>query len=290
MLKTSHRLHIFLLITLLPSLIFAQNPLSKSSGKELLKEIGAAIISQKESEKQLITVDSLALLFENESRESLQTVFKANLDSIPNVSCLEAPDHTFKLISFALQLKAQTFKYYGFILLPTGTLYKLSSKQHEERLLQTSTLNADEWFGAIYYRIILTEKKEKKYYTLLGWNGDGYKYQRKVIEVLHFTERETPIFGAPIFSNKPINQRIIFYYKKDVTMTLQYSDQLYFDKKRKKELLREMIVFDYLMPLYGAVGDSRSHNVPTFSYDAYIWESGIWKYIDDINAKNSEKP
>jgi hypothetical protein len=56
------------------------------------------------------------------------------------------------------------------------------------------------WMGAVYYRIVQTSYQNKNYYTLLGYDENNIRSNKKIIEVLTF-ENDKPIFDN---NNLPI--------------------------------------------------------------------------------------
>ena len=95
------------------------------------------------------------------------------------------------------------------------------------------------WIGAIYYKIIQTKKGDQNLYTLLGYDENNIRSNRKVIEVLHFNNDE-PEFGGRYFNfdhdslKLPMISRFIMEYKKSAGARLTYDDNL------------NMIVFEHL--------------------------------------------
>ena len=55
------------------------------------------------------------------------------------------------------------------------------------------------WIGAVYYRIVETKSGNQTYYTLLGYDENNIRSNRKIIEVLNFVNDE-PEFGGRFFS------------------------------------------------------------------------------------------
>ena len=39
--------------------------------------------------------------------------------------------------------------------------------------------NQDNWYGALYYKIISPKKKYNKYYTMFAWDGNSKKSSKK---------------------------------------------------------------------------------------------------------------
>jgi hypothetical protein len=136
------------------------------------------------------------------------------------------------------------------------------------------------WFGALYYQIVEVKDAGKKYYTLIGWDGNNYLSQKKIIDVLYFSSSGKPKFGKNLFKidkNSRKNKRIIFEYNSQIVMSVQY------DKRYKK------IIIDHLRPEPKSMKGQYEFYVTDGSYDALEFVMGKWHIIEDFDAKN-EKP
>jgi hypothetical protein len=155
-------------------------------------------------------------------------------------------------------------------------------KKPEDQLLDN--LN---WYGAQYYKIIYNKYGRKKYYTLLGWDSNDNITQKKIIDVLTFNSKDKPIFGADIFKyDKKRYKRVIFEYSKTVSMSLKYDKQNMLNNKKKKM----MIVFDRLSPLDPNLeGQHQFYYPETNIFDAFIFKSGKWNYVKDVDARNPKE-
>src|SRR4029077_8413962 len=95
-----------------------------------------------------------------------------------------------------------------------------------DNIIDTSGNNFG-WIGAVYYRIIQTQSSGKKYYTLLGYDENNIRSNKKIVEVLTF-ENSEPIFGGSYFTVTEINpaerfgKRLVLEYKKNASPRLVY--------------------------------------------------------------------
>src|SRR5690606_34608161 len=121
-------------------------------------------------------------------------------DSLDMVSILDAPDSSFRVFSWHIQLNDGSYLYYGTIQLntPDGSLelYPLLDKTYEITAPEEVVTDPDNWYGAQYYRIIPLNDA----YVLLGWKGHTPYITQKVIEVLRFTETGVQL-GKPVFES-----------------------------------------------------------------------------------------
>jgi len=228
-------------------------------------------------------------------------------DSVKNISYLMPDDKSFRIFTWAIKKEDGTYESYGVLqnIDPKSgraMIFTLKDKSSEYYSPENTLGSVENWFGAIYYRVLPSVINRKKYYTLLGWSGCNSQKQRKVIEVLSFRANGTPVFGSKIFkkyTNKTA-MRIVFEYSKQASMTLDYDHQTYkiSTKKRdpktkrmiSKEVTADMIVFDRLAPLNESMTGVPEYYVPeTNIIDAFIPTQGRWTYIQDIEARNHVK-
>ena len=157
-------------------------------------------------------------------------------------------------------------------------VYELSDQSDNIRNPELAMLTPEKWFGALYYKIILNEHKGKKYYTLLGWDGNTNVTWKKLIEVMTFTKDGRPQFGEEtMFQNgRTSKRRVIFEFRAELIMTLRY------EEKQKR------IVFDHLAPEVAGAEGMYQFYINTFSYDAYEFKKGKWQYKADIDARNEK--
>ncbi len=230
-------------------------------------------------------------------RDSLNHVLKQELKSVlegedaPTVSLdslrlsrIDAPDGTFRLITWNVPRDNGTYLYEGILLHLNGrkrTLHELRDMTPEITSPEVPELGPDRWYGALYYQMVPVKRGGKTYYTLLGWKGHDRVETRKVIDVLHF-KGGMPCFGAPVFgSGKLRKTRQVFGYSFQATMSLRY------------EAEQNMIVLDHLSPIRADLEGQYAFYGPDMSFDAYIWDKDHWRFERDIDARNrarSDKP
>jgi hypothetical protein len=246
--------------------------------------------------------EKLILLFE----EALSTKksFDYPFDSLKTISNLISPDKKFRLYTWALVKADGNYNQFGFIQVYNNKkkkydFYSLNDKSDDIQAPEFQILDNQNWFGAMYYKIVHNSTDNYEYYTLLGWDGnDGVSY-KKVIDVLSFKANSKPFFGSAIFKKgKEKPRRIIYEYSAQAIMTLRYEEQQYNIKERLKKPVKgkrfdiktkrtEMIVCDRLVPLSPSLEGQRQFYVPeTNVFDAFIFENGKWTFIEDVDARN----
>jgi hypothetical protein len=207
--------------------------------------------------------------------------FDYPFDSLPYIKKLMPQDRAFRLYNWVLKYDDGSYRYYCALHMNRTDSFKLIPlRDYREKMdttFETVVLNADEWLGAMYYDIITQKVKRKTYYTLLGWDGNQYASDKKLIEVLTF-EKGKPKFGAPIFDvNGKVKTRIIFEFSGNATMLLQYVPDY------------NMITFDHLVPPNpGGEGFLYTY-VPDGTYDYFVFKKGKWIWQEEL-FHNFKKP
>ena len=282
----------FIFFLLLPFFAIANPKLNEptqfANVEDSLKNIAITMFKGADQEKINSNKKFIDLL---KKTLALEGAFEYPFDSLKFIAKLSSPDKVIRIFNWNIPKNDGSYMYYGFLLVDQTKLdsknkstsskfklYELTDKSAEIKNPELAVLAPDKWFGALYYKIILTNDKGKKFYTLLGWDGNTNMTWKKIIEVLTFGKDGSPIFGEKYLfeRDKKTAKRIVFEFRADLTMTLKYED----DKKR--------IVFDHLAPeMPGAEGLYQFYS-QTFSYDCYNWKKGKWKIEEDIDARNNK--
>jgi len=233
--------------------------------------------------------------------------FKFSWDSVRNFSVVTSPDNLFKLFSWHIEKDDFTVENFGFLQVYNDNrkkyvIYPLYDKRNTIDYPETMIGDHNEWYGAVYYKIIPLESKNKTYYTLLGWNGNDLFSNQKIIEILSFKSDKSPIFGARIFKKYSDKvSRIILTYNKESSLSLKYEKQSYDigtgkkDPKTKKTIYEtiesDMIIFDQLIPLEEGMDGIPAFMVPESSlHQGFVADNGKWLYIEKVKGRNPDMP
>ncbi len=204
--------------------------------------------------------------------------YHSNLDSIPKIGVIFSPDKKLKIINWNLALEDLSFKYYAVLVQKVKSEVSVIQLQDNSLEIQSplrKELNAQNWFGALYYDIIPFKHKGERKYLLLGWDGEDAFSNKKIIDVLSF-ENGNPRFGAEVFGKTYDKQRrIIFEYSAKSVMSLSYYQKL------------KMVVFDHLSPLQENMEGMHEFYVPDMSYDGLIYKGGQWKLQKDVDVRSN---
>lgn len=234
--------------------------------------------------------------------------FEFTWDSVSNFAVTKSPDNLFKLFTWFVVKDDFTYENFGFIHVYNENrkkyiLYPLYDRKNTLSYPEYEIADINQWYGAVYYKIIPLVDKKTTYYTLLGWNGNDLFTNEKVIDVLQFdlNSNSPVIFGAKIFkdyTNKVA--RVILKYSKDATLSLKYENQNYQintgkrDPKTKKWIFdtksANMIIFEQLIPPENGMPNIPSYLVPESSLNqGFIAEEGKWCFLSSVNGRNPDK-
>lgn len=247
---------------------------------QVLEDSLISLLKHVQTEKNTQRIE----LHNNNFKSTLEQVIKHpasfdyEFDSLSKfMSTIKSPDETFRLYNWNIQQKNQTQFYECWVVKKDGTLIKLKDHQKLIPEIEFAILSEKSWFGALYYKIIPVIKKNKTYYTLLGWDGNDMFSNKKIIEILEFKKSKLQ-FGNSMFvyPNERTKKRVILQYNKQSYMSLKH------DIIRKENY----IIFDHLVPTSPHLKDFPDWYVTDLSFDAFKWDGARWTYIKDFDAKS----
>ncbi|MEJ6734844.1 MAG: hypothetical protein QNK67_04350 [Flavobacteriales bacterium] len=203
---------------------------------------------------------------------------KHKFESIKSFPIITSKDKKLRIINWIVALDNNTYQYHGIV-----QYFNSSNKYQVSRLIPLSgemknvesiKLENNNWYGALYYQMEEIKRGNKKYYVLLGWNGNDERSNIKVIDVLSL--KKDLVFGAPIFrvDKKRLN-RYIIEYKEDASASIKF---------KKKE---DRIVLSNLIPLNDGMEGLYDYYVPDGSINAFELSNGSFKLKRDV--ENTEK-
>ena len=207
-----------------------------------------------------------------------RNAFHYPFDSLFAISKLYSPDSVFRIFTWQLVIDENKVRQHGAIQMKTsdGTLKLIPLIDNSENTykLQDTIVNNSAWIGAIYYKILMNKIRDKKIYTLLGYDEGNIRISRKIIEIMHF-ENDAPIFGGSYFdyssdtSHIQYEARHVMEFKKEAGPRLTYDDEM-------KMIIMEHLVSESNEPTkkWTLVGDG--------DYEGYKWVNGKWNYISKV--------
>lgn len=209
---------------------------------------------------------------------AIKNSFYYPFDSLETISKLYAPDSSFRIFTWQMVISDNVIRQHGAIQMHTvdGSLKLFPLIDRSEGCLAPADTIADNkgWFGAVYYKIVLKEAFDKKFYTLIGFDENNIRSTKKVIDILTFPEGK-PRFGGRNFvidNTKGYNSRIARYimeFSKDASPRLTYDPDM------------DMIVMEHLVSNSGDPAKKWTL-IPDGDYEGFKWMNGKWVYINKI--------
>lgn len=168
-------------------------------------QYGRIDVHKTEKQKRALNYRFLAMM---QKALNLPNSINYSFDSLTTIARLESPDKKFRIINWNFPQDNGTQEYYGFIqVLNPKTkqyqLYVLKDVTEQITNQQSKVLTADKWLGMLYYKIIEEKVDGKPQYLLLAWKGYDKQINKKVIDVISFSNDGSPIFGKSVFKNLP---------------------------------------------------------------------------------------
>ncbi len=278
---------------IIPDRCLAQLTDSNSVLQDSLGKLSSAIWKQKSESGRLAASSIFFEHFQKVLQSSSSTLFP--LDSVPGITRAASEDGKIRIFTWNVPLADGTNKYFGFIHINniTPVLIPLQSAFYDVNDFPIAKFTSQNWYGALYYKLIEVNTGDKTFYTLLGWDGFTKEANRKIIDVISFDQDSQIIFGMPVFKTESgVKSRVVFEYADKANMLLRYDYQAIRVQKRNK-IKKEnawLIVMDRLVPMDLTLKDLRKYYVPAGdTYDGYIFRDNNWVLVEDIEVGNKEK-
>ena len=182
-------------------------------------------------------------------------------DSVLGISKLYAPDSSFRIFTWYVEIDDYSGWQRGFIQMrtPDGSLkgFRLLDRSEWTDNAYTAVCRDTSWIGAVYYNIVKTQYQGKNYYTLLGIDHEGLRSKKKWIDVLTFDDKKRPVFGGGFSFKedsviKPTQTRFSIEYKKEATTYVNYEP------------------------------DFPWTYVPDGDYEGFKWQNGQWVHVNKV--------
>ncbi|MEJ6777189.1 MAG: hypothetical protein QNK85_07700 [Crocinitomicaceae bacterium] len=266
---------LFLCITLISKAIGQEFDLAAEEVEleRLLIDLRSSKNNQEKKEKNALLKAEMSRVLQ--SKEAMLYPFL----KLTTIGFIDSPDKQMRIINWNVEQDDLSQEYTAFVI----HLDKRGQVQYVTELEDNSSgipvqtnefITADNWYGALYYKVIPVKKGSKTIYTLLGWDYNTSLSQIKIIDAIYFNGKNVKL-GSPIFkSGNTTEKRVFFEYSKKVTMSLKYEED------------RERIIFDHLSPESPSMNEFRTFYVPDMSYDGFKLKKGKWVLHEDIIGVN----
>jgi hypothetical protein len=199
-------------------------------------------------------------------------------DSLITISHLYAPDSSFRIFTWQMVINDNIIRQHGAIQMKTydGSLklLPLIDKSDVTLKMVDTVGNNKGWIGAVYYNMVQKKSGNQNFYTLLGFDENNIRSNKKIIEVLHF-DGDEPVFGGRFFSYeedtvfKNSAGRYIMEYKKDDGPKLNYDAEM------------DVIVVEHLISETNEPNKKWTY-VGDGDYEGFKWKNGKWVHIEKL--------
>lgn len=251
--------------------VYAQDYDITQAENRLAKKLEALRDATTDQEKQTANEafkSDLAAVLEN--KESFEHPFSM----LTTVGFIDSKDQMVRIVNWNVEQADKSQRYYGFVQHFDKRKKELSVTELKEDVFgikqPEDVLDAANWYGALYYKIIPVQKGSRTMYTLLGWDGNTTMSNIKLVDAMYINGSSVK-FGSPIFKiGKETKKRVFYEHSEKVTMMLRYEE----DRKR--------IMMDHLSPESPTMKGYYSFYVPDLSYDAFVFEDKKWVLKEDV--------
>ena len=269
---------ILIFITVSMGLIKSQISTDEMSGS--LEKLYGRLRSVSEDSVRLRINDSIKFFID--SYVASDRIFSHTFSNLKYLGQITSSDSSIKIVTWNLVLSNEPGRYFCYFIRrsPEGganAVYYLTHRYDDKQILADTVYSQSNWYGALYYDIRPFHTDNRKCWVLLGINYSSPMLTKKIIEVLSFTGENKLVFGRKWFdSGKSVNFRHVLEYSASAVISLRFRPD-------------NSIVFDHLVLLPPSGFDDRLYYGPDYSYDAYIYENGLWSLSVNIDARNKMK-
>lgn len=213
-------------------------------------------------------------------------------DSIVGITETHTENNTFQIFTWNIPLGNGLFLYKGFVRILNKDYYVITLNSTNSELLPNvnSLIKREDWYGALYYKVIENKIGNTNKYTVLGWDGCNNILNRKIIDVFNFENDSTFQFGESIFKTPSgIQARVVLEYAEKANCTLRYDFQSINVQKgnRIKSEKYWMIIMDRLIPMDPSLKGISKYYVPSGdTYDGYLFKDGYWCMVEEVDVRN----
>lgn len=206
--------------------------------------------------------------------------FEYPFSQVKTMGFIYSPDRAFRIISWVIPLSEFRHKYTAYIQYYEGKekkyrFVKLLDNPNDIANIDTKTLSPENWYGALYYKVIERKYKKEKVYVVLGYDLGNAFSKKKYIDVIKFNRNGTIDLGASVFELKDKKpKRIVLEYNREANVSVNYNDQ------------SELIIYDHLSPIQDGLEGQPQYYGPDMSYDALKYKRGRWVLVTDVDARN----
>lgn len=212
----------------------------------------------------------------------MEGAFAYEFDSLFTIGKLRSPDNVFRFFNWNVEADDHTHSYFGYLLVQgkgkKGKVIEFIDKSNSIAKPDTKVLDPKNWYGCLYYKIIISSEKPTVQYTLLGLDMNSEQSSKRIIEVMSIKGDKVTL-GDPVFNIEGvgIKRRIVLEHNAQALITLKYNEPKF------------TIMFDHLVPEAPWADGIYDFYIPDGSYDGFeLQEDGTWLYKPDVDARREK--
>ena len=269
------RILIIIIMLLMGVATRAQDSLVLRSGEETVQTLlDKCFVAGDDAERRDLSGKAVEQLFQ---LLQFDAAFNYKFELLKNVSSVYSDDGAVRLLTFAVPMNnGKKYLYHGFVMhYDEGDgvkVTKLIDDAKKTRNPQFVDMQANNWYGAVYYQVQQVGSRRNPVYAVCGWDGADLFTNRKVLEQLTFDDDYNAKFGGSFETEHSDGlHRIVFEFTEKAVMSLQYDPRL------------RMVVGDHLSAPAQFVHNPRYYG-PDLSFDGYYYDKGKWHYEPDVDV------
>ena len=194
------------------------------------------------------------------------------------IGVIPSDDGKIKFFTWHVMDDLDHYRYFGYIQvgLKKGQVrvYELVDNHKEQRNVRKLQQSTENWYGKLYYKVIVRKYKRKTYYTLLGMDFNNRRSTIKTIEAVTLQRNKPQFVRGLFFDGRDHVDRIVLEYSSQVAMSVRYDPGV------------QMITLDHLVPFHPIYNGNYEFYGPEGSYDGFEFEAGTWIFREDIDVRN----
>jgi hypothetical protein len=271
----SYPIFLLLLIIISPVTVKAQ----QQGTEEILQDLFSRILETRNDSARIRINDSINQIIGKYVTSNV--IFSHRFENLRYLGQIPSHDSRIKIVTWNLILTDGTNRYFCYLIKKgehgsENRIFRLTGVNMDEAPRTDINYSADNWYGALYYAIQPFRTGKETNYIILGLDYGSLLVSRKIIDVLSFTNEGEIIFGKRCFQRENATKfREVFEYSADGVMTLRFNG-------------RKTIVFDHLATIASDHKYSQESYGTEFSFDAYIFKKGLWRFIKNVDVRNKQ--
>jgi hypothetical protein len=197
--------------------------------------------------------------------------FTYAFDSLPYLGKIHSTDRKLRIYSWNYISESGDYRFFSYFQFANSRLIFLPQNRPGYLPEDDRTIDAKNWYGALYYTTIPFRHQNSDCYILLGWSNCSASLNFKVMEVVSING-DSLTFGLPVFVRSTKNSsRITLPYSSGHSMVLQY------DAKRS------LLLFSHLNE-----ESNKSDRVPDESFSGFQLTPDKLIYQNEVTFDHHE--